>query len=132
MFIQINPNPLQKSTGDCVIRAISILFNKSWDEIYIMLSLYGFMLKDWGNSIPVWERYLFDQGFRKGVVPNSCPNCYTVKEFCLDAPMGDFLLCSGNHTVAVRDKNYWDSWDSGNEIISAYYWKDIDIFTNEN
>lgn len=129
MFKQINPNPLQKSTGDCVIRAISILLNKSWDEVYVTLCVYGYMLKDWGQSNSVWERYLYDQGYKKGLIPNTCPSCYTIKDFCRDVSgnYGKFLLATGSHVVTVISDDigasYYDSWDSGNEIPIYYYWK---------
>lgn len=126
MFVQVNPNPLQKSTGDCVIRAISILLNKTWDEVYVMLCVYGYMLKDWGQSNAVWERYLYDLGFQKGLIPNTCPDCYTVKDFCRDVSgmEGEYLLATGSHVVTVKDGgNYFDSWDSGNETPIYYYWK---------
>ena len=34
MFMQANPNPEKRTVGDCVIRAIAILLDKSWEEIY--------------------------------------------------------------------------------------------------
>lgn len=41
-YIYFNNNPLGKSTGDCVIRAISIALNQSWDETYWDLCECGF------------------------------------------------------------------------------------------
>lgn len=46
MLIAVNPNPLQKSTGDFIIRAISILLDKSWNEVYTGLCVYRYMMKD--------------------------------------------------------------------------------------
>ena len=37
MFIQYNPNPEGKSTGDCVIRALTKALNKSWEQVYVEL-----------------------------------------------------------------------------------------------
>jgi hypothetical protein len=48
--------------------------------------------------------------------------CYTIKEFCKDHPIGDYLLGTGSHVVAVLDGNYYDTWDSGSEV-PIYYFK---------
>lgn len=125
MYIHLNTNPLNKSTGDCIIRALSVLLNKSWDSIYCTLCTYGFKLKEWGNSAPVWESYLKDMGFKKSLFPDTCPNCYTIKDFCKDVRQigGDYLLVTDSHVVVVKNGGYYiDTWDSGNEI-PIYYWR---------
>lgn len=125
MFVQVNPNPANRSTGDCVIRALSILLDKSWDDIYLTLSVYGFMMKDWGSSNGVWERYILDQGFRKAMIPDTCPDCYTFDQFCKDTA-GDgkrYLLATGQHVATVINGILYDSWDSRNEIPIYYYYK---------
>ena len=33
-----------------------------------------------------------------------------------------YLIGTGSHAVAVIDGDYYDSWDSGNEI-PAYFWR---------
>ena len=34
MFVYANPNPDNKVVGDCVVRAISILLDMPWEEVY--------------------------------------------------------------------------------------------------
>lgn len=117
-----NPNPNhQNSNGDCVVRAISKIMNRSWDQVYIDLCIQGYIQKDWGNSNSVWDSYLREHGFVRKVVPNICPGCYTVKDFCRDNPIGEYILAMGDHVVAVVDGNYYDSYDSGNEAVIFYY-----------
>ena len=116
-----NPNPTGNDTGDCVIRAISKVMNQSWDETYWDLCDQGFLMGDWGDSNRIWDTYLRDNGFVRRVISNTCPNCYTVKEFCHDNPYGVFILATGNHVVAIVNGNYYDSWDSGNEVPIYYY-----------
>ena len=124
MYIQTNTNPLNNDTGDCVIRAISLAIDKSWDEVYTALSVYGYDMKDWGNSNAVWNRYLLENGFKRDFIPSTCPYCYTVSDFCNDHPIGNYLLASGQHLVCVKNSNYMDSWNSGGMIPIYYYWKD--------
>ena len=123
-YIHYNPNPKGVLVGDCVIRAISKLTEKDWDSVYVDITLQGFVMKDMPSSNSVWGSYLTSKGYRRGVIPNTCPDCYTVRNFCEDRPYGRFLLSIGTHVVTVVDGDYYDSWDSGNEIPVYYYTKE--------
>ena len=116
-----NPNKNGKSTGDCVVRAISKVMNQSWDDTYWDLCEEGYILGDWGDSNIVWDSYLRKCGFVRRIIPNTCPECYTVREFCYEHSYGVFVLAPGSHVIAVIDGDYYDSWDSGNEIPIYYY-----------
>ena len=122
MWIEFNPNPLGKRIGDCVIRAIAVATGMTWDETYIVLSDYGMMLKNLPNANEVWGAYLKDQGFTRHVIPDTCPDCFTVRDFCRENPVGVFILCTGSHVVTVKNGDYYDAWDSGKET-PQYYWK---------
>lgn len=115
-FIQYNPNPQGNRVGDCTIRAISKLLNQDWNTTYIELCLQGYILKDMPSANNIWGSYLLSKDYVRQVIPNECPECYTIKEFCADYPQGAFLLATGSHVVTVIDGNYYDSWDSGDEI----------------
>ena len=71
----------------------------------------------------VWDEYLRRYGFYRNVIPNMCPTCYTVLDFCRDHPTGKFVLATGSHVVAVVNGDYYDSWNSGNEVPIFYYRK---------
>ena len=121
MYVPYNANPLNNNTIDCTIRAISRLTNKSWDAVYVALAVEGFIQKDLPNSNRVWGKYLQENGFVRDIIPNTCPVCYTVNDFCVDHPYGAFLLVTGDHVIAVIDGNYYDTWDSG-QAVPVYYW----------
>ena len=121
-FIFCNPNPDRIVVGDCVIRGICILTNRYWDEVYMDICNEGLLMHDMPSSNAVWGSYLVKNGFIRKVIPNSCPECYTIEDFCFDNPKGKFLLATGSHVVAVINGNYYDTWDSGDEI-PIYYWK---------
>lgn len=121
-YINFNPNPSKKLVGDCVVRAIAKVTNQDWQSTYIGIALQGFTMNDMPSSNAVWGAYLYSKGFRRAVVPNTCPDCYTVREFCEDNPEGEFLLATGTHVIAVIDGDYYDTWDSGDEI-PVYYWR---------
>ena len=120
-FKFFNSNPQNNLVIDCTVRAISKVTGRTWDSTYIGLVVKGYEIKDMPNSNSVWSKYLKQLGFVREIIPNTCPDCYTVKEFCEDHPRGTFLLATGNHVVAVVDGDYYDTWDSGDEV-PVYYW----------
>lgn len=61
-------------------------------------------------------------GFERFVIPNTCPDCYSVDDFCLDHPKGLYVLTLKNHVVAVEDGDIYDTWDCSGEI-PLYFWK---------
>lgn len=122
MYKYYNPNPTGKQVGDCVIRGVSRVTGLSWDDTYINICLMGYELKDMPSANHVWESYLASKGFVRRMIKDACPFCYTVDQFTRDHPQGVFLLATGTHVVAVEDGNYYDAWDSGNEV-PIYYWR---------
>ena len=121
-YVFFNANPEKNLVGDCVIRAVSFITDQSWERTYIELAVQGFMMHDMPSSNNVWGMYLKSKGFDRYIIPNTCPDCYTVREFCEDNPNGEFMLATGTHVIAVKDGNYYDTWDSGDEV-PIYYWR---------
>lgn len=127
MYIYYNPNPYRRTTSDCVIRAITKLTNEDWDTVFLRLSLVAYEKKDGLEKNYVWGAYLKRLGFKRRFVPDTCPDCYTVAEFCRDHPYGVYLLridgLTDGHVVTVVNGDWYDSWDSGNEVVDYYYWR---------
>lgn len=125
MYVYYNPNPRRRTTTDCVVRAISKLMGMSWDEAFIRLSFMAYYKKDNLEKNHVWGDFLTMNGFTKHFIPNKCPNCYTVKDFAYEHPYGRYLLridgLTSGHVVTLIDGDYYDSWDSGDEVVEYYY-----------
>lgn len=121
MYVFVNPNPRGALIGDCAVRALSIALGTSWDETYLALSEYGFQLKNLPNADSVWGEFLKDNGYTRRAIPDTCPACYTVRDFCAEHPQGVYVLGTGSHVIAVIDGDYYDSWDSGDEVPIMYW-----------
>ena len=124
-YIMYNANPEGNRTVDCSIRAVSLLLGQSWDETFIGVMCVAYKLKDMPITDVVWRVYLKKRGYFMTAIPNTCPDCYTVKDFCKDFPYGRYLLKVNGHVVTVVDGDYYDTWDSGNEIPIYFYSKGV-------
>lgn len=127
MFIYLNMNPELKETFDCVIRAVSFVLGLDWDTTFLYIAVECLIHHDMPEQNYIWAGLLRKMGFKRYIIPDTCPVCYTVKDFCRDHPYGTYLLViishgeGGGHVVAVEDGNYYDIWDSGDEV-PTYYW----------
>lgn len=122
MWIQTNPNPEKLRTDDCTVRALSLVLGIPWDAAYVLLVSKGLELKVMPDKPSVIHAVLREHGYHRSVVPDSCPDCYTVEEFCRDHPVGKYVVASDSHVVAVIDGDIYDTWDSSSEI-PQYYWE---------
>lgn len=121
-FVYYNANPVHNLVIDCTVRAISFFIGKSWDEVYDDICAEGKRQRNMPSSNAVWSEYLRRLGYSRVPLPNTCPLCYTVKDFCIDHPHGRYLLALCEHVVAVEDGYYYDTWDSGDKTV-LYYWR---------
>lgn len=114
--------------GDCVIRAVSkIVNNDDWYKTYSEIVLEGYYLCDMPSSNYVWGSYLRSKGFVRHNLPNTCPDCYTLHNFCNDYPTGEYIVATGTHVIAVVNGVAYDSWNSLDEIVIFYWQREEEI-----
>lgn len=120
-WIRFNPNPVGNRVEDCAQRAIAAALDVDWDTasdlIYEMAKGMGTTTHD----DAAWGAVLRRAGFVRAVIPNRCPDCYTVADFCRDHPRGVYVLKLSGHVATVIDGHVYDTWDSSGEI-PTYYW----------
>ena len=126
MWIEYNPNPVGRKVGDCSVRAIAKALKTDWETAYMMIALNGYNMGDMPSSDSVWGAVLRQNNFYRKAIPDVCPDCYTVEDFCKDHPKGIFVLGFGGHVATVVDGNLYDSWDSSNEIPVYYWYRKVD------
>jgi hypothetical protein len=124
MWIEYNANPVSNRVEDCAVRAVAVALDVSWDDAFDMIAHNAKQMGTMMHSNAAWGSVLRQHGFIREVIPNYCPDCYTIRDFCEDNPDGTFVIGTGTHTLAVINGNYIDTWDSGREI-PVYYWKEI-------
>lgn len=122
MWKHSNPNPLQKEVPDCVVRAICIALDLDWYTVYDSLCHIGRKEANMPSADAVWGKLLYYMGFTPFLLPHTCPQCTPIQQFCGMYPNGTYIIGTGSHAVAVINGDYYDSWDSGNEI-ATFFWK---------
>lgn len=106
------------------MRALSKVLGQDWERTYIELCLQGFVMSDMPSADHVWGGYLKTKGFKRSAIPDTCPDCYTVRDFCDEHPSGRFVVSIPGHVVAVVNGEYHDTWDSGDEVPTYYWYKE--------
>ena len=123
-WIKTNPNPNGKNVGDCTVRAITLALDESWAKIYLDLCLQGYMMGDMPSSNDVWGTYLTDRGWRYHRFQDTCPFCYTIKDFAEEHNTGTFIVGTGSHVVCVQEGDWLDAWDSGEKVPMFFFSKE--------
>ena len=123
-YIEYNPNPIARHVGDCAVRAIAKALDIGWEQAYMTLMVNGYKMGDMPSANNVWGAVLRQNGFYRAALPDTCPDCYTVADFCEDHPVGVFVIACTGHVVTAVNGDIYDTWDSTRESPSYYWYKE--------
>lgn len=116
MYRYYNNNPYNRHIDDCTIRAISLLTDMSWNEVYEELSILanrdGLMM----DSVVFIEDYLDDR------YPRECHYSKTIEEFAKEYPFGKYAVTTSGHITAIIDGIIYDTFDPSKRIMRCA-WK---------
>lgn len=124
MYQYYEPNPVRTGAIDCSTRALAKALNVSWKKAYVMKTVNGFLMGNEGVSDEVWGSVLREHGYKREIVPDTCPDCYTVSDFCEDHPHGTYVIKSQDHVATVIDSVLYDSWDSSGKTVIYFWYKE--------
>lgn len=117
MWVFCNPNPCRLLVGDCVIRACSIALDNTWHKTHKEICELSNKKCNMPSANSVWGEFLESNNMRY----REPQQTLTVRQFCLLHPYGIYTIGTGNHAVTVIDGDWYDIWDSGDEIVSYYF-----------
>ena len=123
MYRYENPNPSGRSTDDCLVRSLAIIMDVPWEKAYMDLCQRGLIIHDMPNKDSTLSLYMKEKGYKRYLIPEECPVCYSIRDFAREYRHGKYLVLTGNHAVAVMNGDYYDTTDSGEEIPLYYYKK---------
>ena len=121
MWKKYNPNPTGRIVGDCVVRAVAAALDIGWEQAFELVAEAAFYMGDMPSSNEVIGAVLRSHGFYKKELPDTCPYCYTFKDFAIDHPFGIYVLGTGSHVATIRNGVLMDSWNS-NAQVPKYFW----------
>ena len=116
MFQYYNNNPRNRHIDDCTLRAISLLTNKSWHDVYDELSTLANNDSLMMDSVVFIEDYLDDRYLRE------CHYSKTIGEFAKEYPRGKYAVTMNGHITAIIDGIIYDTFDPSNRIMRCA-WK---------
>ena len=121
MWRPYNNNPIARRVGDCAVRAVACALGTDWETAYIEIGKAGVRMGDMPSANDVWGAVLRQHGFYRASLPRTCPDCYTVRDFCREHRRGVYVLGTDGHVVTAIDGDWYDIWDSGDETV-LYFW----------
>ena len=124
-YVYFNPNPRGHRVGDCSVRAVCKAVGLNWENAYMDLCSEGLFYADMPSANYVWGMYLRKNGFTQKMIKSVCPHCTTVSQFADEHPEGCYVLTCQSHVVTCVDGDYYDTWDSGDEIVLYYLEKEF-------
>lgn len=104
-----------------MVRAICIATKQKWHKVHMDLCKLSGEMCTMPSANWLWGLYLKKLGFRRMTIAESCPECMTVDDFCNAYPEGVYIICTGSHAVAAIGGNYYDAWDSGDEVVEYIF-----------
>ena len=110
-YIYYNANPRGRNISDCVVRAMSVLTNKSWRRMYDELSELAGDVGLLFSDVHFVEQYLDERYDRE------CHYSKTVGEFAREYPIGRYAVTMNNHITAIIDGVIYDTFDPSNRIM---------------
>ena len=122
MWINYNANPIANRVEDCAVRAVAVALDIPWDDAFDLIAHNAKQMGTMMHNNAAWGSVLRQHGFTRSIISNSCPDCYTVEDFCREHPEGIYVVGSDSHTATVIDGNLIDTWNSLSEI-PQYFWR---------
>lgn len=111
MWRYYNANPLNNTTADCTVRAISTAQSRTWDEVYIELSDLAQEEGVLFDNSAFIEKYLDER------YPRECHHSKTLREFMKEFPIGIYVVTMKGHITCVKDGVLIDTFDCRDRYI---------------
>ena len=116
MYVYYNNNPHNRHIDDCTLRAISLLTNRNWHDVYEELSSLANEESLMMDSVMFIENYLDER------YPRECHYSKTIGEFSKEYPHGKYAVTTNGHITAIINGNIYDTFDPSDRIMRCA-WK---------
>ena len=124
-YIKYNNNPKNRKTADCVVRAISLALDKSWEDVYLSMVNFGLkqglVFNDKRNVKKYLEKYVY---LKTEPMPRRNDNTrYTLEEFADELAQTNktYIVSVAKHLTVVKNKKLFDTWDCSKKSVGNYW-----------
>lgn len=122
-----NLNPKEKFVGDCVVRAIALACNQTWEQTVRDMTEFGIKKGLLLNDQELFPLYLKSKGFTQEKEPRDDDNCkISIKQWLMKGcnRYRVYIVKAGSHHInCVIDKKVRDTWDSSEQTMHRYWRK---------
>ena len=124
-FVKKNANPKTHTTGDCVIRALSLALNQQWEETFEDLCKIAKKKCRMPNDQKVYESYLINKGWSKCSEPRNFDNTkMLIKDAVPYIKEKQLIIYAGSrHITYVEEMTLYDTWDCRRKTMHTYWRK---------
>ncbi len=125
MYHYYNANPKDRRTDDCVIRAIALATEQSWDDVLVGLTKCALENKYMISCPECYGKYLKKLGWVKQKQPVKRNNKkYRACEFAKKFNGVAIAHVGTQHIACIKENEVWDIWDSSDGVIGNYWVKE--------
>lgn len=125
VYYQPNKKDLKDKVGDCQIRALAKVLDKSWVEVFDLITPIcreQQVMDIFSCDLNKTKEAMARLGFKyTGVSNKKGSKRPTVDTFAKEHKTGKYIASVAHHVVAVVDGRYFDTWDSGWKSMYGYY-----------
>lgn len=111
MYVYYNANPNDRHISDCVVRSLSVLTNRTWNDVFDELSDLA------GDVGQMFDRVEFVEDYLDNRYPRECHYAKTIGEFAKEYPVGRYAVSTNGHITAIIDGKIIDTFDPSNRVM---------------
>jgi hypothetical protein len=102
-FVQLNPRTIPTERNDCVVRALTIALNRSYDEMHAICGAAG---RKPNQGMLIYE---IEYAIQKQFIWVMRHERVSFARFAKQNPVGRFVVVKRGHAVALVDGVWYDS-----------------------
>ena len=123
VYFQPNDKDPKDDYGDCAVRSFCVVEELEWLEAYDKMSAIAREVQCPFNVKYGFEHIMKTLGYTYyGISNKKGTTRPTVAEFARHNDVTAILVVA-NHYVAIKNKKYYDTWDSGEKKLYGYWVK---------
>lgn len=115
-YIHYNANPAQKKTNDCIIRSLSLAYDKTWIEVFDELTEIARENFDVVTSKEVYAEYLQKHG-AEYIKTMTKYHRLSGGDFADQHQENTYILRMANHLTVCKQGKIYDTWDCTSKMV---------------